>query len=143
MFPYVSNKHPLNTEVKRRKKEHEAPVVEDEAENDASDNGVDGSGRACRHVRSRRLRRQVHLPLSRLLPQAPSVFSFYVSLFHRRWLSPRAQTLSVCDPLSLVAFDSTLPSLHACASSVRILLVPLRTDPPTRKLSAPAPHPRT
>ncbi len=48
MFPYVSNKHPLNTEVKRRKKEHEAPVVGHEAENDASDNEVDGGGRACR-----------------------------------------------------------------------------------------------
>ena len=34
--------------VKRRKKEHEAPGVEDEAENDASDNEVDGGGRACR-----------------------------------------------------------------------------------------------
>jgi hypothetical protein len=34
--------------VKRRKKEHEAPGAEDEAENDASDDGVDGSGRACR-----------------------------------------------------------------------------------------------
>ena len=34
--------------VKRRKKEHEAPGAEDEAENDASDNEVDGSGRACR-----------------------------------------------------------------------------------------------
>jgi hypothetical protein len=33
--------------VKRRKKEHEAPGAEDEAENDASDNEVDGSGRAC------------------------------------------------------------------------------------------------
>ena len=33
--------------VKRRKKEHEAPGAEGEAENDASD-GVDGSGRACR-----------------------------------------------------------------------------------------------
>jgi hypothetical protein len=30
--------------VKRRKKEHEAPGAEDEAENDASDNEVDGSG---------------------------------------------------------------------------------------------------
>jgi hypothetical protein len=34
--------------VKRRKKKHEAPGAEDEAENDASDNEVDGSGRACR-----------------------------------------------------------------------------------------------
>jgi hypothetical protein len=34
--------------VKRRKKEHEAPGAEDEAENDASDNEVDRSGRACR-----------------------------------------------------------------------------------------------
>jgi hypothetical protein len=34
--------------VKRRKKAHEAPWAEDEAENDASDNEVDGSGRACR-----------------------------------------------------------------------------------------------
>jgi hypothetical protein len=33
--------------VNRRKKEHEAPGAEDEAENDASDNEVDGSGRAC------------------------------------------------------------------------------------------------
>ena len=34
--------------VKRRKKEHEAPGAEDEAENDASDNEVGGGGRACR-----------------------------------------------------------------------------------------------
>jgi hypothetical protein len=34
--------------VKRRKKEHEATGAEDEAENDDSDNEVDGSGRACR-----------------------------------------------------------------------------------------------
>jgi hypothetical protein len=34
--------------VKRRKKEHESPGVEDEAENDASDNEVVGGGRACR-----------------------------------------------------------------------------------------------
>jgi len=34
--------------VKRRKKEHEAPGAEDEAENDASDDGVEGSGRASR-----------------------------------------------------------------------------------------------
>jgi hypothetical protein len=34
--------------VKRRKKEHEALGAEDEAENDASDNEVDGSGRTCR-----------------------------------------------------------------------------------------------
>ena len=34
--------------VKRRKKEHETAGVEDEAENDASDNEVDGGGRACR-----------------------------------------------------------------------------------------------
>ena len=34
--------------VKRRKKEHESPGAEDEVENDASDDGVDGSGRACR-----------------------------------------------------------------------------------------------
>ena len=29
--------------VQRRKREHEAPGAEDEAENDASDDGVDGS----------------------------------------------------------------------------------------------------
>ncbi len=34
--------------VKRRKKEHEAPGAEDEAENDASDNEVGGDGRAFR-----------------------------------------------------------------------------------------------
>ena len=34
--------------VKRRKKEHEAPGAEDEAENDASDHEVGGGGRACR-----------------------------------------------------------------------------------------------
>jgi hypothetical protein len=34
--------------VKRRKKEHESPGAGDEAENDVSDNEVDGSGRACR-----------------------------------------------------------------------------------------------
>ena len=34
--------------VKRRKKEHETPAVEDEAENDAPDNEVDGGGRACK-----------------------------------------------------------------------------------------------
>ena len=34
--------------VKRRKKEHEAPGAEDETEADASDNEVDGSGRAGR-----------------------------------------------------------------------------------------------
>ena len=38
----------LPWKVKRRKKEHETPGAEDEAENDASDNEVDGSGRACR-----------------------------------------------------------------------------------------------
>ena len=30
------------------KKEHEAPAAEDETENDAADDGVEGSGRACR-----------------------------------------------------------------------------------------------
>ncbi len=34
--------------MKRKKKEHETPGAEDEAENNASDDGVDGSGRACR-----------------------------------------------------------------------------------------------
>ena len=34
--------------VKRRRKEHESSGSEDEAENDAPDDGVDGSGRACR-----------------------------------------------------------------------------------------------
>ena len=34
--------------VKRRKKEHEAPEVEDETKKDAPDNEVDESGRACR-----------------------------------------------------------------------------------------------
>jgi hypothetical protein len=34
--------------VKRGKKKHEAPGAEDETENDASDDGVEGSGRACR-----------------------------------------------------------------------------------------------
>jgi hypothetical protein len=34
--------------VKRGKKEHDATGAEDEAENDASDNEVDGIGRACR-----------------------------------------------------------------------------------------------
>ncbi len=69
--------------------------------------------------------------------------SCYVSLFHKRWLSPRARTLLACNPFSLVALDSTLPSLCACESPVRMLLVPPRPDPPTRRLSAPAPYPRT
>ena len=34
--------------VKRGKKEHEAPATEDVTENDAADDGVEGSGRACR-----------------------------------------------------------------------------------------------
>jgi hypothetical protein len=34
--------------VKRGKKEHETPGAEDETENDAADDGVEGSGRACR-----------------------------------------------------------------------------------------------
>jgi hypothetical protein len=34
--------------VKRRKKEHEAPEAEDETEKDAPANEVDESGRACR-----------------------------------------------------------------------------------------------
>ena len=34
--------------MKRRKKAHEAPGAEDEAENDTSDNEVGGGGRACR-----------------------------------------------------------------------------------------------
>jgi hypothetical protein len=34
--------------LKHRKKEHESSGAEDEVENDASDDGVDGSGRACR-----------------------------------------------------------------------------------------------
>jgi hypothetical protein len=35
--------------VIRGKKEHEAPAAEDETENDAADDGDEGSGRACRH----------------------------------------------------------------------------------------------
>jgi hypothetical protein len=34
--------------VKRGEKEHGAPAAEDETENDAADDGVEGSGRACR-----------------------------------------------------------------------------------------------
>jgi hypothetical protein len=33
--------------VKRKKQEHEAPGAGDETEEDAPDNEVDGSGRAC------------------------------------------------------------------------------------------------
>ena len=49
----------------------------------------------------------------------------------------------MCYPLSSAALGSTQPSLCACGSPVRIPLVPLRPDPPTRKLSAPAHYPRT
>jgi hypothetical protein len=34
--------------VKQGKKEHESPAAEDETENDTADDGVEGSGRACR-----------------------------------------------------------------------------------------------
>ena len=38
----------LPWKVKRRKKEHEAPGAEDETEEDAPDDEVDESGRACK-----------------------------------------------------------------------------------------------
>ena len=79
--------------------------------------------------------------LSRLLPPALRVLSISVLLSHRRWLSPPAQILLSCSPLSLVALDSTLPNLCACESPVHILLVPLHPGFPTGKLSAPAPYP--
>jgi hypothetical protein len=69
---------------------------------------------------------------------APRVLSSYVSLFHRRWLSPRARTLLACHPLSLATLDSTVLNLCACESPFRILFFPLLPDSPTRKLSAPA-----
>jgi hypothetical protein len=47
-FEHVGKAAIFCGKVKRRQKAHEAPGAEDEAENDASDNGVDGSGRACR-----------------------------------------------------------------------------------------------
>jgi hypothetical protein len=45
---HVSMYTQASGKVKRRKKEHETPGAEDEAENNASDNEVSGVGRACR-----------------------------------------------------------------------------------------------
>ena len=82
------------------------------------------------------------LSVSSSAPSASCSF-FFRFTFPQRWLSPPAQILLAYSPLSLVALDSTLPNLCACESPVHILLVPLLPDFPTRKLSAPAPYPRT